>query len=153
MPLQGVNIIGYYYDRNSLTQLQSHGATFTDVLHFGYSLSADGTVAEKANFDADLFESEGKALAESYGANTLMLVTAFNRDISDSILSDPNLRALWPCRTLPPLCAKRILTGLTWTLKRLAPLPRFLPRLCTGAEGGTGRGLYRFDFCNLPQQR
>lgn len=93
MPLQGVNIIGYYYDRNSLTQLQSQGATFTDVLHFGYSLSADGTVAEKANFDADLFESEGKALAESYGANTLMLVTAFNRDISDSILSDPNLRS------------------------------------------------------------
>jgi len=86
-------ISGYYYDKNSLPQLSAYANTFTDVIHFGYLLTADGTVREKDNFSKDLFDSQGKALAEGYGANTLMLVTAFDKTISDAVLSDPVMRA------------------------------------------------------------
>ena len=87
------NIIGYYYDSDSLGDLRAEVVPFSDVIHFGYLLTADGSVREKDNFTRDLFSSEGKILAREKGIPTQMLVTAFDRTISDGVLGDEQLRA------------------------------------------------------------
>ena len=85
-------IMGFYYDSYSLDDITNDAADFSDVIHFGYLLKADGTVREKDNFANDKFASEGKDLAERKGMKTQMLVTAFDRTISDSVLGDEALR-------------------------------------------------------------
>lgn len=89
----GKKIMGFYYDYYSLDDITEDAADFSDVIHFGYLLKADGTVRQKDNFDNDKFAAEGKRLAEKKGMKTQMLVTAFDRAISDSVLGDPTLRA------------------------------------------------------------
>lgn len=85
-------IMGFYYDYYSLDDITNDAADFSDVIHFGYLLKADGTVREKDNFAGDKFASEGKALAKRKGMKTQMLVTAFDRTISDAVLGDETLR-------------------------------------------------------------
>lgn len=85
-------LMGFYYDSYSLEDITDDRAAFSDVIHFGYLLKADGTVREKDKFAADKFAAEGKATAEQKGMKTQMLVTAFDRGISDSVLGDEALR-------------------------------------------------------------
>ena len=88
----GKKIMGFYYDSYSLDDITNDAADFSDVIHFGYLLKADGTIREKDNFAGDKFASEGKTLAEQKGMKTQMLVTAFDRTISDAVLGDEALR-------------------------------------------------------------
>ena len=90
--LSSKKIMGFYYDYYSLDDITGDAADFSDVIHFGYLLKADGTVREKDNFAGDKFASEGKRLAEKKGMKTQMLVTAFDRTISDAVLGDEALR-------------------------------------------------------------
>lgn len=90
--LSSKKIMGFYYDYYSLDDITGDAADFSDVIHFGYLLKADGTVREKDNFAGDKFAAEGKRLAEKKGMKTQMLVTAFDRTISDAVLGDEALR-------------------------------------------------------------
>ncbi|MCI8335881.1 MAG: hypothetical protein HFI72_01740 [Peptococcaceae bacterium] len=90
--LSSKKIMGFYYDYYSLDDITGDAADFSDVIHFGYLLKADGTVREKDNFAGDKFAAEGKQLAERKGMKTQMLVTAFDRTISDAVLGDEALR-------------------------------------------------------------
>lgn len=90
---RGMKVSGYYYDYHSLDMLKAHTGTFSDLVHFAYRLTGDGTIADKDNFYLDKFENEGQAYAQANGLRTLMLVTAFDRAIADQVLSSPELRA------------------------------------------------------------
>lgn len=86
-------IMGFYYDSYSLDDITEEVADFSDVIHFGYLLKVDGSIREKDNFEKDQFQAEAKALAEKKGMKTQMLVTAFDRTISDTVLGNEGLRA------------------------------------------------------------
>ncbi|MEG1500812.1 MAG: glycosyl hydrolase family 18 protein [Clostridiales bacterium] len=86
-------ITGYYYDANSLTMLQDYHDSFNDIIHFGYRVTGDGTVLEKANFSKDLFESQAYDYAVAEGIKPLLLVTCFEKANSDTLLSSSANRA------------------------------------------------------------
>jgi|GEM_PF-1122390 len=87
-----MKITGYYYDYRSLDMLEQHMDTFDDVIHFGYRILADGSISEKNYFDLDLFESDAYDLIKENGITPLLLVTGFDRTISDTVLASADLR-------------------------------------------------------------
>ncbi len=91
---RAMKVSGYYFDYRSLDMLQTHKETFDDIIHYGYRLLGDGSIAEKDYFLLDKFQNEGQACAKESGCRTLMLMTAFDKAISDQVLSSPKLRAI-----------------------------------------------------------
>lgn len=87
-----MKISGYYYDYHSLDMLVQHIDTFDDVIHFGYRILADGSIAEKDYFAKDLFESDAYDLCKENGITPLLLITGFDRTISDTVLASADLR-------------------------------------------------------------
>ncbi len=90
----GFRYIGYYYDSNSLKDLQQQTDKLTDVIHFGYELQKDGSIAEKANFSSDKFLAAGggRELAQEAQLPALLLVTGFDKEVLTAVLTDANLR-------------------------------------------------------------
>lgn len=91
---RAMKVSAYYYDYRSLDVLQNNIDTLNDIIHFGYLLRADGTISEKDGYNNDKFNSEGQAFAQNQGKRTLMLVTGFDRDILNTVLADPQIRAV-----------------------------------------------------------
>jgi len=87
-----MKISGYYYDYRSLDMLEQHIDTFDDVIHFGYRILANGSIAQKDYFAKDLFESQAYDLLIENGITPLLLITAFDRTISDTVLASADLR-------------------------------------------------------------
>ena len=90
----GFRYIGYYYDSNSLKDLQQQTDKLTDVIHFGYELQEDGSIAEKANFSSDKFLAAGGGLelAQEAQLPALLLVTGFDKEVLTTVLTDASLR-------------------------------------------------------------
>lgn len=84
--------IGYYYDSYSLDALQNLPG-MNQVIHFGYQLKADGAIGKKDYFSADKFESQGMTVAQENGITPLLLITGFDKNITDKVFNDPSLRA------------------------------------------------------------
>lgn len=87
-----MKISGYYYDYRSLDMLEQHMDTFDEVIHFGYRILADGSIAQKDYFAKDLFESQAYDLLIQNGITPLLLITGFDRTISDTVLASADLR-------------------------------------------------------------
>jgi len=81
--------IGYYYDANSLNDMQDHLDNLSATIHFAYTLTASGEISKKDNFSNDQFYACGGAydIAQDNGLPALMLVTGFNKDILVPVLN------------------------------------------------------------------
>ncbi len=106
---KALNITGYYYDSKSLTMLQNFTDTFDDVIHFGYSIAADGTVSPKQYFNYDLFESQGYDCTLQNGIRPMLLITAFEKASCTQLLTSDLNRAA----AIENICALVEAKGMT----------------------------------------
>lgn len=89
------DIYGYYYTSVSKNDTTTYKDEMTGLAHFGYTVTADGTVKENKYFASDgFYNANGPySVAKGAGLDVMMLVTGFSRNELSSMLSSATARA------------------------------------------------------------